>query len=179
MWMASKPSKYDQQTCITHNGMKYNMDVEFKSGLCNCQPSKIPEYGEYKWETPFKLIDGIPKLPDILFNMICNPETQAPTVSEPKAPYDNNMVRQMWMHISKSIGQLQYLDPIGNDIDKHWSTIRAMGRIEHEKQEIQNMHAIIYDSSSQKTKTLLAHQDIARKKVISICTTRPSASNMP
>ena len=43
----------------------------------------------------FKLIDGIPKLPDILFNMICNPETQAPTVSEPKAPYDNNMVRQL------------------------------------------------------------------------------------
>ena len=42
------------------------------------------------------------------------------------------------MHISKPIGQLQYLEPIGNDIEKHWSTIRAMGRIEHDKQEIQN-----------------------------------------
>ena len=38
------------KTCIKHNGMKYNIDVELKNGLSNCQPSKIPEYGEYKWE---------------------------------------------------------------------------------------------------------------------------------
>ena len=41
------------------------------------------------------------------------------------------------MHIKKEIGQLQYLDPIGNDIEKHKSTVRGMGRIEHEKQEVQ------------------------------------------
>ena len=28
------------ETCITHNGIKYNMDVKFKNGLCNGQPSK-------------------------------------------------------------------------------------------------------------------------------------------
>ena len=48
----------------------------------------------------FKLIDGIPKLPDILFIMICNPETQAPTVSKPKGQYDNKMVRQLCECIS-------------------------------------------------------------------------------
>ena len=75
--------------------MKYNMDVEFKSGLCNCQPSKIPESGDYIQEKPFKLINGIPKLSDILFNMTCTPEPQAPTVNEPKAPFENNMAQQL------------------------------------------------------------------------------------
>ena len=43
----------------------------------------------------------------------------------------------MRMHIKRKFGQLQYLDPIGNEIEKHWSTIRATGGIEHEKQEVQ------------------------------------------
>ena len=30
------------KTCITHNGIKYSMDVKFKNGLCNCQPRKYP-----------------------------------------------------------------------------------------------------------------------------------------
>ena len=64
--------------------MKYNMDVEFQNGLCKCQPSKIPEYGGYKWEQPFTLIIGIPKLPDMLFNMIRNPKPQALTVNDQK-----------------------------------------------------------------------------------------------
>ena len=45
------------------------------------------------------------------------------------------MVRQLCECIFKEkSGQIQYLDPIGNDIEKHWSTIRAMGRIEQDKQ---------------------------------------------
>ena len=31
------------KTCITHNGLEYNMDVNFQNGLWNCQPSKIPK----------------------------------------------------------------------------------------------------------------------------------------
>ena len=98
-----------------------------------CQPSKIPEYGiNINGKNSFKLIDSIPKLPDTLFNMICNPEPQAPTVNKPKAPYDNNMVRQLCECILKEkSGQIQYLVPSGNDIPNYWSTIRAMGRIEH------------------------------------------------
>ena len=69
---------------------------------------------------PFTLVNGIPKLPDIQVNMICNPEPRAPTVNEPKAPYDNNMVRQLCECIFKEkSGQIQYLDPIGHDIEKH------------------------------------------------------------
>ena len=52
------------------------------------------------WEKPFTLIDGIPKLPDILFNMICKPEPQAPTVNEPKAPFENNTAQQLCICIS-------------------------------------------------------------------------------
>ena len=46
------------------------------------------------------LANDKPKLPDILFNMICKPEPQAPTENEPHAPYDNNMVRQLCERIS-------------------------------------------------------------------------------
>ena len=48
----------------------------------------------YKLENPYTLINGIPKLPDNIFNMARNPEPQAPTVSKPIEYYDNNMVRQ-------------------------------------------------------------------------------------
>ena len=43
----------------------------------------------------------------------------------------------MRVYINTSIGQLQYLDRIGNDIEKHCSTVGAMGRIEHKKQDVQ------------------------------------------
>ena len=46
------------------------------------------------------LANDKPKLPDILFNMICKPEPQAPTENEPHAPYNNNMVRQLCERIS-------------------------------------------------------------------------------
>ena len=54
---------------ITHKGEKYNMDVKFKNGLCNCQPSKIEGHGEYKRVSPFQLLD-IPKLPNDIFELI-------------------------------------------------------------------------------------------------------------
>jgi hypothetical protein len=63
-------------TGITYKGVKYNMDVKFKNGLCNCAPTKIEGYGSYMWENPTNLWD-IPKLPDELFNLIRKP-------SEPK-----------------------------------------------------------------------------------------------
>ena len=51
------------------DGVEYNMDVKFKNGLCNCAPSSIKGYGDYKWVNPFKLLD-IPKLPDHIYEMI-------------------------------------------------------------------------------------------------------------
>ena len=113
------------------------MDVEFDQGLCNCQPIKIPEYGKYILEKPLKLIDGIPKLPDILFNMICNPQPQAPTVSTPKAQYDNNMVRQLCECIS-----INHWDnysawiQLGMTWKTHYSTVGAMVRLEQEQQRV-------------------------------------------
>ena len=45
------------------------MDVKFKNGLCNCAPSKIDDYGSYKWLNPYRLLH-IPKLPDALYDLI-------------------------------------------------------------------------------------------------------------
>jgi hypothetical protein len=57
------------KTTMEYNGKIYNVDVKFKNGLCNCAPSKIDNYGEYKWLNPEKLGD-IPKLPEKLFALI-------------------------------------------------------------------------------------------------------------
>ncbi len=37
------------KTTITHQGVKYNMDVKFNNGLCNCASSKSEGYGKYAW----------------------------------------------------------------------------------------------------------------------------------
>ena len=66
-------------TGIMYNGDKYNMDVKFKNGLCNCFPSKIDGYGEYKWVNPRQLLD-IPQLPKELFELIRN-KTVAKVIS--------------------------------------------------------------------------------------------------
>ena len=63
-------------TCITHKGAKYAVDVRFKNGFCNCQPSNIEGYGAYKFGNAYQLLN-IPKLPDELFNLICKPEPKA------------------------------------------------------------------------------------------------------
>ena len=62
---------------------------------CTCQPSKIDGYGEYKFENPFTWLKGIPKLPDELFSMICNPEPKAAVVIKPVEPYDDKLVKQL------------------------------------------------------------------------------------
>jgi len=54
------------------------MYVKFKNGLCNCQPSKIDDYGKYQWENPFTLLNGIPQLPAEIFDLISN-NTPIPT----------------------------------------------------------------------------------------------------
>ena len=70
--------------------------------------------------------------------MICNPEPQAPTVSEPKAPYDNNMVQKLCECLSiKQLDNFSTWIQVGMTLKTHGSTVSAMGRIEHEKQEVQ------------------------------------------
>ena len=71
----------NSKTTIMHEGTKYNMDVKFKNSLCNCQPSKIDDYGKYEWDDPYKLLD-IPKLPDDLFELIRTPPPPSPSCSE-------------------------------------------------------------------------------------------------
>jgi hypothetical protein len=62
------------RTGICYNGVQYNMDVKFKNSLCNCAPSKIAGYGEYKWTNPSKL-RAIPQLPDDIYNLITSNAT--------------------------------------------------------------------------------------------------------
>ena len=75
---ADQKGHINSRTTIMHEGSKYNMDVKFKNSLCNCQPSKIEDYGKYKWDDPYKLLD-IPKLPDDLYELI---RTPAPTPTQ-------------------------------------------------------------------------------------------------
>ena len=71
---------------MCYNGVQYNMDVKWKYSLCNCAPSKIKGYGEYKWVNPTKLRE-IPRLPDDVFNMITsNATTAAARPSVPSRP---------------------------------------------------------------------------------------------
>jgi hypothetical protein len=64
-------------TTLLYEGKVYNVDVKFKNSLCNCEPSKIDNYGEYKWLNPEQLGD-IPKLPEILFNVIAKKPAPKP-----------------------------------------------------------------------------------------------------
>ena len=59
------------KTGLIYNGIKYNADVKFRNGLCNCQPTKIPDYGKYEWED-YRKLKKIPKLPDRIFDIIKN-----------------------------------------------------------------------------------------------------------
>ena len=68
---ADQRDQITSRTGLTYNGTKYNADVKFSNSLCNCQPSKIEDYGKYQWTNPYQLLD-IPKLPDDLFELISN-----------------------------------------------------------------------------------------------------------
>ena len=73
------------RTCITYQGIKYNMDVKFKSGLCKCQPSKIDDYGKCHWENAFTMLNGIPQLAAEIFDLISN-NTPIPTSKPTSTP---------------------------------------------------------------------------------------------
>lgn len=71
------------RTGLTFEGVKYNADVKFRNQLCNCAPSKIDDYGSYKWVNPSKLF-SIPQLPPHLFDLIktpCKPRASVPPAS--------------------------------------------------------------------------------------------------
>ncbi|MFM7990089.1 MAG: hypothetical protein ACKPKO_63320, partial [Candidatus Fonsibacter sp.] len=78
---AQQKKHITSRTTITYQGVKYNMDVKFENGLCNCAPSKIEGYGSYTWSAGFiDRLKKIPKLPNELFAMIINkPATPPPT----------------------------------------------------------------------------------------------------
>ncbi len=54
---------------MKYNDIIYNIDVKFKNGLLNCEPSQITNYGSYRWTNPESLAN-IPQLPDIIYNVI-------------------------------------------------------------------------------------------------------------
>ena len=66
------------RTGLTYDGVNYNADVKFKNSLCNCAPSKIEGYGDYKWVNPSKL-KNIPKLPEEIYNIIKTKATRKTT----------------------------------------------------------------------------------------------------
>ncbi|MFM7978006.1 MAG: hypothetical protein ACKPKO_01710, partial [Candidatus Fonsibacter sp.] len=60
---AQQKKHIKSRTMITYQGAKYNMDVKFENGLCNCQPSKIEGYGKYAWtKGSAERLKNIPKL---------------------------------------------------------------------------------------------------------------------
>ena len=68
---AQQKEHITSRTTITYQGAKYNMDVKFENGLCNCAPSKIEGYGKYTWtKGSADKLKNIPRLPDELFEMI-------------------------------------------------------------------------------------------------------------
>jgi len=76
----------NSRTGITVNWELYNADVRFKNSLCNCAPTKIEGYGEYRWVNISKL-SNIPKLPTELYEVIRNRrEPPAPSVAPTRTP---------------------------------------------------------------------------------------------
>jgi hypothetical protein len=84
-WVDEEQGKHvKSRTGICYNGVQYNMDVKFKNSLCNCAPSKIEGYGEYKWVNPSKL-RAIPRLPDDVYHLITSDARAASTVGSASA----------------------------------------------------------------------------------------------
>ncbi|MFM7987424.1 MAG: hypothetical protein ACKPKO_49740, partial [Candidatus Fonsibacter sp.] len=84
---AQQKKHITSRTTITYQGTKYNMDVKFENGLCNCAPSNIEGYGNYTW-TPgsSERLKNIPKLPDELFDIIISKPATPPTTTRAIAP---------------------------------------------------------------------------------------------
>ena len=66
---ADQKDNIKSPTGVMHEGVKYNMDVKFRNSCCNCQPSKIEDYGKYEWDDAYQLLN-IPKLPNELYELI-------------------------------------------------------------------------------------------------------------
>jgi hypothetical protein len=109
---ADQVDQITSKTGLIYNGVKYNADVKFKNSLCNCQPSKIEDYGKYTWTNPYQLLD-IPKLPDDLFELIRNKAPSPPstprsdaseTYQEPPTATDKELedIRQLCKCLSGS-----------------------------------------------------------------------------
>ncbi len=65
---------------ITHQGVDYAMDVEFKNQFCNCAPSEIKGYGRHaRTKGSCENFQNIPRLPDELFDVIWGPTKQTAT----------------------------------------------------------------------------------------------------
>ena len=56
-------------TTMKIDNIKYHVDIKFKNGLLNCEPSTIKNYGSYKWVNPEQL-SNIPQLPQELYQII-------------------------------------------------------------------------------------------------------------
>ncbi|MFM7981114.1 MAG: hypothetical protein ACKPKO_17530, partial [Candidatus Fonsibacter sp.] len=84
---AQQKDHITSKTTITYQGVKYNSDINFNSGLCTCASSNIYGYGRYDWTkgSAARLRD-IPKLPDELFDMIGSKPTTPPTTTGAIAP---------------------------------------------------------------------------------------------
>ena len=81
---AQQKDHINSRTTITYQGTKYNMDVKFENGLCNCAPSMIEGYGKYVWtKGSIERLKNIPRLPDELFEMI---KKVAPNQQHPPKP---------------------------------------------------------------------------------------------
>ena len=80
---AQQKDHINSRTTITYQGTKYNMDVKFENGLCNCAPSMIEGYGKYVWtKGSIEKLKNIPRLPDELFEMIKKATPQPTTTVE-------------------------------------------------------------------------------------------------
>ena len=73
------------RTGMTYEGVQYNADVKFRNSLCNCSPSKIEDYGAYKWVNPSRLL-RIPKLPEELYELIKEKPAPRPAPKAAAAP---------------------------------------------------------------------------------------------
>ena len=76
-------------TTIKYNNIIYNTDIKFKNQLLNCQPSKINNYGEYKWINPERLAGGIAQLPADLYNVLISNIKPKSSTTRPAASFKN------------------------------------------------------------------------------------------
>ena len=84
---AAQKEQIKSRTTITYKGEKYNMDVKFQNSLCNCAPTKIPDYGKYIWTAgSVEKLKNIPQLPKDLFELITSKTNSPATTPSTRTP---------------------------------------------------------------------------------------------